>query len=217
MATRRVQQVPVTSLELATSGPGDTRTFATALAPLLIAGDVVALSGELGAGKTCFAQGAIRGLGVESRVTSPTFVLVRHYLGRLPIVHADVYRLDRLQDVHDLGDDVLAHDVVTFLEWADAITPLLPDQRLEIEIGVPSLTSDVEEARTVTVRGFGARWADAAEALAAACAPWTATPPSAPDAHQPPSAPGAHQPGSAPGVHQPGSAPDAHQPGSEDR
>ena len=176
--------MPVTSLELATSGPEDTRAFAAALSPLLQPGDVVALSGELGAGKTCFVQGAIRGLGVETRVTSPTFVLVRQYAGRLPIVHGDVYRLDRLQDVHDLGDDVMAPDVVTFLEWADAVAPLLPDDRLDVELHVPALVGDpaseanrdVEEARTISLRGLGPRWAERAGALAAVCGPWHAGP-----------------------------------------
>jgi tRNA threonylcarbamoyladenosine biosynthesis protein TsaE len=206
-----VQQVPVLTLAVATSGPADTRAFAAALAPLLEASDVVALSGDLGAGKTCFVQGAVRGLGVETRVTSPTFVLVRQYTGRLPIVHCDVYRLDRLQDVHDLGDDVLAPEVVTFLEWADAVRPLLPDDRLEVDLRVPPLprvadadadaaepgssgagktgasktgagnptagdveVADIEEARTATVRGFGPRWAERADALTEAFGPWLA-------------------------------------------
>jgi len=184
--------VPVALLELTTSGPDDTRAFAAALAPLLQPGDVVALSGDLGAGKTCFAQGAIRGLGVDARVTSPTFVLVRQYEGRLPIVHCDVYRLDRLQDVHELGDDVLAPEVVTFLEWADAVRPLLPDDRLEIELGIPEPpvgvsaagaaaedlevadleVADLEARRTVTVRGFGPRWAGRSAALTDAVRPW---------------------------------------------
>ena len=179
--------MPVALLELTTSGPDDTRAFAAALAPLLQPGDVVALSGDLGAGKTCFVQGAIRGLGVDARVTSPTFVLVRQYEGRLPIVHCDVYRLDRLQDVHDLGDDVLAPEVVTFLEWADAVRPLLPDDRLEIELCVPDPAAgaapagtaaedlelaDLDERRTATVRGFGPRWAGRSAALTDAVRPW---------------------------------------------
>lgn len=172
----------VTRFDLRTSGPEDTRDLGAALAPLLLAGDVVALSGELGAGKTCFVQGAVRGLGVEARVTSPTFVLVRQYLGRLPVVHCDVYRLNRLQDVHDLGDEVLDPDVVTFLEWADAVAPLLPEDRLEVEL-LAEPGSDIEvdgtaagatesQGRIVTLRGLGPRWADRAEALALVFAPW---------------------------------------------
>jgi tRNA threonylcarbamoyladenosine biosynthesis protein TsaE len=217
-----VQQVPVLTLTVATSGPADTRAFAAALAPLLEVSDVVALSGDLGAGKTCFVQGAVRGLGVEARVTSPTFVLVRQYTGRLPIVHCDVYRLDRLQDVHDLGDDVFAPEVVTFLEWADAVRPLLPDDRLEVDLRVPPLpraadaghaqpgssgvsktgasnptardveVADLEEVRTATVRGFGPRWAERADALTEAFGPWlTDQRPDAPPASAPDRAPDA--------------------------
>jgi tRNA threonylcarbamoyladenosine biosynthesis protein TsaE len=126
--------VEVRELHLRTTGPDDTRVVAAAVARHLEPGDVVALSGELGAGKTCFVQGAAAELGVERQVTSPTFVLVRHYAGRLPIVHCDVYRLDRLGDVLELGDEVLAPDVVTFVEWGDAIAALLPDDRIEVDL-----------------------------------------------------------------------------------
>jgi tRNA threonylcarbamoyladenosine biosynthesis protein TsaE len=173
-----------TSLTLTSSGPDDTRALAAALASLLRAGDVVALAGELGAGKTCFVQGAVRGLGVEARVTSPTFVLVRHYQGRLPVVHCDVYRLDRLQDVHDLGDDVLAPDVVTFLEWADAVQPLLPEDRLEVVIRLPTdgvsgalpgteAPAD-DEPREVIVRACGPTWERRSGSLAEVLTPWGA-------------------------------------------
>lgn len=124
----------VPELHLRTTGPEQTRAVAAAVAGHLEAGDVVALTGELGAGKTCFVQGAARALGVDAPVTSPTFVLVRNYVGRLPVVHCDVYRLDRLGDVLELGDDVLAPDVVTFVEWGDAVASLLPADHLEVEL-----------------------------------------------------------------------------------
>jgi tRNA threonylcarbamoyladenosine biosynthesis protein TsaE len=126
--------VEVRELHLRTAGPDDTRAVAAVVARHLEPGDVIALSGELGAGKTCFVQGAAAELGVDRPVTSPTFVLVRHYAGRLPIVHCDVYRLDRLGDVLELGDEVLAPDVVTFVEWGDAIVTLLPDDRIEVDL-----------------------------------------------------------------------------------
>jgi tRNA threonylcarbamoyladenosine biosynthesis protein TsaE len=124
----------VREFHLRTSGPDGTRAVAATVARHLVPGDVVALSGELGAGKTCFVQGAAAELGVERAVTSPTFVLVRHYEGRVPLVHCDVYRLDRLGDVLELGDEVLAPDVVTFVEWGDAIAALLPDDRIEVDL-----------------------------------------------------------------------------------
>jgi tRNA threonylcarbamoyladenosine biosynthesis protein TsaE len=162
--------VGVLAWSLTTSGPDETRGVAGAIAPLLLAGDVVALSGELGAGKTCFVQGAAAGLGVEARVTSPTFVLVRHYAGRLPMVHCDVYRLERLHDVEDLGDEVLAPDVVTFVEWGDTVAPLLPEDRLEVEL---ALRGDLDGDREVTIRALGPRWEARAAELAVACAPWS--------------------------------------------
>ncbi|MCC5950224.1 MAG: tRNA (adenosine(37)-N6)-threonylcarbamoyltransferase complex ATPase subunit type 1 TsaE [Nitriliruptoraceae bacterium] len=170
-----------------TDGPEATRALAAEVAVLLEAGDVVALAGDLGAGKTCFVQGAAVGLGIEARVTSPTFVLVREYVGRVPVIHTDVYRLDRLADVADLGDDVLGPDVVTFIEWADAVRPLLPDDRLEVEVRRPADgdgdgsagaggsggagaggsggAGDGDEVRVVVLRAYGARWADRADAL----------------------------------------------------
>ena len=130
-----MSHAPATSMcSIRTATPEDTRAAAAALAALLEPGDVVALSGDLGAGKTCFVQGAATALGVELPVTSPTFVLVKFLPGRVPVVHVDVYRLERLVDVHDLGEDVFAPDVVTFVEWGDTIRSLLPDNRIEVAL-----------------------------------------------------------------------------------
>jgi tRNA threonylcarbamoyladenosine biosynthesis protein TsaE len=163
--------VPAADLTCRTTEPDRTRALAAAIATVLRAGDVVALSGELGAGKTCFVQGAARGLGVRARVTSPTFTLVRSYPdGRLPIVHCDVYRLDRLHDVLDLGDEVLAADVVTFVEWGDAIAPLLPEDRLDVEL-VLGDGGDPDADRAVRLRAHGP-WRDRLAELARAVRPW---------------------------------------------
>ena len=117
------------------SSPEDTRAIAACLAGTLVPGDVIALSGDLGAGKTCFVQGAARTLGVESPVTSPSFVLVREYQGDYPIMHLDVYRLTNLQELTDLGyEEFLDPSAIVFIEWGDAIGPLLPDEFLEVEI-----------------------------------------------------------------------------------
>jgi tRNA threonylcarbamoyladenosine biosynthesis protein TsaE len=166
--------VPAADLTCRTASPEATRALAAAIATELRPGDAVALAGELGAGKTCFVQGAARGLGVAVPVTSPTFVLVKTYEGgRLPIVHCDVYRLDRLHDVLDLGDEVLAPDVVTFVEWGDAIAPLLPEDRLELELVLADgATSDGDPPRLVRVRTLGA-WRDRLAALTEVLAPWT--------------------------------------------
>lgn len=167
-----------TELVLATDAPEATVALARALAPLLEAGDVLALAGELGAGKTRLVQGVASGLGVAETVTSPTFVLVRSYRGRLPLVHCDVYRLDRLTDVEGLGDEVMDPGAVTCIEWGDTIAALLPDDRLEIEVlggaaadDGPSSAAD-DGRRTLTVRARGASWQRRSLALTAALAPW---------------------------------------------
>jgi tRNA threonylcarbamoyladenosine biosynthesis protein TsaE len=169
-----VRSVPLSPnrLTLTTDGPSSTRAAAAAIAAVLEVGDVVALSGELGAGKTCFVQGAASGLGIDARVTSPTFVLVREYRGRVPMVHTDVYRLDRLTDVRDLGDDVMSPEVVTFIEWADAVAPLLPDDRLEVEILHGPDQDAASDQRRILLAAYGARWATRMPALAEQLTPW---------------------------------------------
>lgn len=132
---------PGAGLTLRTDDASGTQTVGAALAAHLRPGDVVALAGELGAGKTCLVQGVAQALQVPGRVTSPTFVLVRSYEGRLRLVHVDVYRLDTLGDVLDLGDEVFAPDVVTFIEWGDAVASVLPDDRLDVEL----LLADVDD------------------------------------------------------------------------
>ena len=179
----------VSEVTLRTTSPQQTRAAAAAVAALLRPGDVIALSGELGAGKTCFVQGAAAGLGIEARVTSPTFVLMKTYAGgRVPIVHCDVYRLEYLRDVYDLGDDLLAPDVVTFVEWGDAITPLLPADRLDVDVcradGSDASTSrgqdtagsngevaDADGDRILRLRARGG-WSERLPDLALACDSW---------------------------------------------
>jgi tRNA threonylcarbamoyladenosine biosynthesis protein TsaE len=108
---------------------------AEALGRTLAAGDVVALYGELGAGKTCFVQGLVRGLDVVGHATSPTFVMVNEYRGRLPVNHVDAYRTTSLTELVDLGLlDLLGGDGVTLVEWADKAEPLLPERAVRVRI-----------------------------------------------------------------------------------
>ena len=158
------------ALDVVTETAEDTRKVAQALAELLVPGDVVSLTGDLGAGKTTFVQGAARGLGVTDQVTSPTFVLVREYRGDVPVYHLDVYRLDRLQEVIDLGfEDLLDPAGVVFVEWGDAIGPLLPDEHLRVE-----LRAGDGDARRLSLSGRGVRWAGRWERLEGLVAPWRA-------------------------------------------
>jgi tRNA threonylcarbamoyladenosine biosynthesis protein TsaE len=151
-----------------TRSPDATRALAEAIGNMLRAGDVVVLSGDLGAGKTVFAQGLGRALDVEQDVTSPTFTIMREHRGRVPFVHVDVYRLDRLQELYDVGiDDVLGTDAVTVIEWGDRVTALLPTDRLEVSLDAHP---EDDESRIVTIREWGSSWAPRRDALAAVLA-----------------------------------------------
>jgi len=115
-----------------TTSVEETRTLAGEVAELARPGDVLLLAGELGSGKTAFAQGFGRGLGVTSAITSPTFTLARVHDGRLPMVHVDAYRVEDLQEVVDLGLAELDDERgVTLVEWGDMVAPALPSDALE--------------------------------------------------------------------------------------
>lgn len=148
-----------------------TRELAAALAPLIRPGDIVVLSGDLGAGKTAFVQGLGRGLGVQDRITSPTFTLVHEYDGgRLPIHHLDVYRLGQLSEALDLGlAEMLDTGGVVLIEWGDVITPVLPRDLLEVRLSFGAGDDD----RVLTFRAVGDRWAARGDALRASLDPWT--------------------------------------------
>jgi len=144
-------------LSASTSSVDETRDLAAALAALARPRDVLVLAGDLGAGKTAFVQGFGRGLGVQERITSPTFTLVHVYdSGRLPIHHLDVYRLDQLSEALDLGlAEMLEEGGVVLIEWGDAISPLLPHDYLEVRLTFGAGDDD----RHLAIRPVGARWA----------------------------------------------------------
>lgn len=120
---------------LTTRRPEDTEAAGEEIAARLHPGDVVALSGELGSGKTCFVRGLVRGLGAATAATSPTFVLVNEYRGRLPVYHVDAYRTEHLDELVDLGLlDLLGGDGVTVIEWAEKCEPLLPARTVRVAI-----------------------------------------------------------------------------------
>lgn len=125
------------------------RRLAAALAP----GDVLALCGDLGSGKTTFVQGVARGLKVREAVTSPTFVLVREYPGCLPIYHLDLFRLNQLDDLETIGyDEYVAGQGVTLIEWAQKMPQALPRDYVELTFTVSGPTT-----RTIAAIPHGPR------------------------------------------------------------
>lgn len=122
-------------LELFTHQAEETQEIGRYLGEVAEAGDVLLLVGELGAGKTCLTQGIAWGLGIEDYAQSPSFVIMRELNGRLTLYHLDLFRLDNLAEIEDLGlDDYLYGDGVSVVEWADRALALLPPEHLLIEI-----------------------------------------------------------------------------------
>ena len=153
-------------LELVSTSPEATRDFASQLATTAQAGDVVCLWGELGAGKTVFAKGFGAGLGVTDTISSPSFVLMGEYAGRLPLFHIDLYRLSSAQEAIEGGllDDRQAAGVV-LIEWPDRLGSALPEDRLDVRI-----EGGADEPRTLRLEAHGAlgsRYLDAARAAGA--------------------------------------------------
>lgn len=152
-----------------TSSAEETRALAGALTSLVTSGDLVLLTGELAAGKTTFAQGVGRALGVAEPVTSPTFTLHRRYQGRLEFNHLDVYRIDQIDEVADLGlPELLDSPALTLIEWGDVIAPVVPLDFLEVRISLGQGDDD----RCFELLPVGPRWSARAAALAVALEPW---------------------------------------------
>jgi tRNA threonylcarbamoyladenosine biosynthesis protein TsaE len=120
-----------------THSPEETQEVGVQIGQRLRPGDVVALIGELGVGKTCLTQGIARGVGVSSEqvVNSPSYILINEYTGKVPIYHIDLYRLLCLTEIVDLGlEDYLEGDGICVIEWADRMEALLPERCIRIRI-----------------------------------------------------------------------------------
>lgn len=147
---------------LASGSPEDTLAIARALGELLAPGDVVALTGDLGAGKTLFCKGIGEALGIPpGNVVSPSFTIVTEHSGRLPLTHVDVYRLDSVREAEEIGlAETLSGDGVCVVEWAEKVTELLPMDSIRVTFMVSGV-----DRRGITVhapdqprfRGFAAR------------------------------------------------------------
>ena len=160
---------------LRTDGPEGTRSVAGALARLCRPGDVVLLAGDLGAGKTTFAQGFGAAIGVAETITSPTFTLVRQH--PVPhggpvrqLVHADLYRLTHRHEVADLGLGQLVEDGgVAVVEWGEAAEPVLGDDWLRVDL---EMDGDDEDRRAIRLSARGRSWSDRWPAVESALAAW---------------------------------------------
>ena len=132
--------------------PSSTQGLGAALGASAPPGTVVALSGDLGAGKTCFGQGVGDGLGVAEDIVSPTFILIAEYEGRLPLLHADVYRLERDElDGIGLEESLESWPGLALVEWAERFPEILPADHLIVRIDIEG------DARRLTVRASGPR------------------------------------------------------------
>ncbi len=114
----------------------ETRAAGESLASSLRSGDTVLLSGDLGMGKTVFARGVAAGLGVDpGQVRSPSFTLVNRYSGRVPVYHIDLYRVEKLEDMDELGlEEILGGDGVAVVEWAERLGPYRPGRAVEVQV-----------------------------------------------------------------------------------
>ncbi|MEK6591276.1 MAG: tRNA (adenosine(37)-N6)-threonylcarbamoyltransferase complex ATPase subunit type 1 TsaE [Nitrospinota bacterium] len=124
-------------MEIISSGPEMTREIGRAIGDLLISGDIICLYGDLGSGKTCLAQGMIKGLGVmeEKYLRSPSFTLINQYKGRLAVCHIDLYRIDNPEEIEDIGiEEHLYGDEVVIIEWAEKLKGSLPEGKIDIHI-----------------------------------------------------------------------------------
>jgi tRNA threonylcarbamoyladenosine biosynthesis protein TsaE len=154
----------VKNVQLLSQSPTDTRALAARLGARLAPGDLVALRGELGAGKTEFVRGLARGLGVpKDSVASPSFALAYEYQGRLTLVHLDLYRLSELSPefLPDL-EEYLGGPQVTAVEWAERLGNLLPPEHLEVALAITGA-----EEREITLTGHGPRGEELLAALTA--------------------------------------------------
>ncbi len=144
-----------------TEDPGQTARIGGRLATWLEPGDTVGVSGDLGAGKTCFIQGVCAGLGIGEPVTSPTFTLVNEYVGqpgRVPVAHFDLYRLDSPESALDLGFDEYVDTRVCLVEWGDKFPEIMPADAITVHIEIGDGTR-----RMLEITGAGRMLAGLAE------------------------------------------------------
>lgn len=140
------------SITIKTTSVKETIAIGKKLGKLMSPGDVIYLTGELGAGKTCFVKGIAKGLGIRGKdITSPTFIIINEYKGKIPLYHIDLYRIGVIDDLRDIGmDEIVYGKGVTAIEWAERIKDVLPDERLDV-----TLKWVDDKTRTIEMNAFG--------------------------------------------------------------
>ena len=156
-----INNLNMSYLELISHNPEQTQRFGARIGKLALPGDTLLLVGGLGTGKTCLTQGIAWGLNIEEYALSPSFVIVRELYGRLPLYHIDLYRLDHIEEIAELGlDDYLYGNGVCVVEWAEKGLDILPTEHLLIQI---NYLSDTE--RSFQLKPNGKRYLEIATQL----------------------------------------------------
>ncbi|WMM24135.1 tRNA (adenosine(37)-N6)-threonylcarbamoyltransferase complex ATPase subunit type 1 TsaE [Tissierella sp. MB52-C2] len=149
-------------MEIRLNGLEETKEFGIRLGNLLRKGDILCLNGDLGAGKTTLTKSIGLGLGVYDYITSPTFALINEYTGKIPVYHFDVYRLENVEELYDLGfDEYFYGKGVCIIEWAEKIERLLPKERIVLDI---EKGKDIDERR-INITGSGNRYTEITKEL----------------------------------------------------
>ena len=139
-------------LKYITESAEETSKIGEQLGRLLSKGNIICLTGDLGAGKTAFTKGIAKGLAVDDYVTSPTYTIINEYQGRLPLYHFDVYRLNDVEEMYELGyEEYFFGDGIVVLEWADIVRDIIPGERLWITI----LNSRGDDSREIIMEPTG--------------------------------------------------------------
>ena len=155
-------------MQIISRSPEQTQQLGRTLGQLAKPGDVILLTGDLGAGKTCLTQGIAWGLDIDEFAASPSFTIMREHYGRLPLYHVDFYRLDSIDDIYDLGnDDYLFGKGLCVIEWAEKGMELMPEDHLLIEIEYVS-----ENERKLELKASGVRYNEMLNDLKAGIIPW---------------------------------------------
>lgn len=152
----------MTCAAIRTKNPETTIRLGVRLGELLLPGDVIALTGDLGAGKTTFTKGVAQGAGVPTEVASPTFTLIHEHRGRLPFYHIDLYRIDTEDQIADLGlEEYIYSQGATIIEWSERMGSVLPESCLVVRLVA---TGDTE--REIELKSTSPRWLEVIQELA---------------------------------------------------